>query len=424
MKSWLTGLKKTIRFMRRYFTRKIAAPLLFRFYALRPIRDDKILFVETHTDHLSSNYLQLFKRLETAYDLDIHFHFLDQGNWDVEKQGKMRFIRDAATARFLIYDNSNDLQAGIGKRRGQKILQTWHGAGAFKMFGYSAASKLFGDNLKNIRRFPSSADYDLVTVSSPEVVWAYVEAMGKEKRPEVVQPVGLSRTDVFYDPVYIAGALEHVRQQIPQARGRKILLYAPTFRGGVRTATGPDQLDIPAFAEAFSEEYVLLIKHHPYVKNRPAIPESCRDFAFDVSEQLSIEELICAADICISDYSSLVFEFSLFERPMIFYAYDIADYEDWRGFYYPYDELTPGPVFYENEAMIAYIRDIDRLFDPSVVHAFREKFMSACDGHATERIMERFFGDRLDAFRRAVPLPESELPVRIAEKTREALPQA
>ena len=109
---------------------------------------------------------------------------------------------------------------------------------------------------------------------------------------------------------------------------------------------------------------------------------------------------------------------------MIFYAYDIADYEDWRGFYYPYDELTPGPVFYENEAMIAYIRDIDRLFDPSVVHAFREKFMSACDGHATERIMECFFGDRLEAFRRAVPLPESELPVRIAEKTREALPQA
>lgn len=424
MSSLKMRLRKALRFVRRYISRKMAAPFLFRCFALRPIEEDKILFVETHTDHLSDNYLQIFNRLESRYDLQIHFHFLDQGDWNVEREVKMRFIRDAATARYLVYDNSNDLQAGMGKRKGQKILMTWHAAGAFKMFGFSAANKLFGDSLRSIRRFPSSADYDLVTVSSPEVVWAYVEAMGKEKNPEVVQPIGLSRTDIFYDPVFVSRAVERVREAIPEAVGKKILLYAPTFRGGVRDAKGPDRLDIPAFYEAFAEEYVLLVKHHPYVKDCPGIPESCRGFAFDVSNQLSIEELLCAADICISDYSSLIFEYSLFERPMLFFAYDIADYDDWRGFYYPYEEMTPGPVFTENGPMIAYIRDVEQRFDRETVRAFREKFMSACDGHATDRIMESFFGGELERYRRKLPLPESELPGRIEEKTREAWPIA
>ena len=147
-------------------------------------------------------------------------------------------------------------------------------------------------------------------------------------------------------------------------------------------------VDIEKFCEALNDEYVLIIKHHPYVKNPPSIDEKYKDFASDLSDDADIEDLLCVADICISDYSSLVFEYSLFERPLIFFAYDIDDYNDWRGFYYDYDKLTPGPVFTENEEIIDYIKNIDERFDKQRIIEFREKFMSACDGNATERIID------------------------------------
>jgi CDP-glycerol glycerophosphotransferase (TagB/SpsB family) len=107
---------------------------------------------------------------------------------------------------------------------------------------------------------------------------------------------------------------------------------------------------------------------------------------------MSIDELMCASDVCVTDYSSLIFEYALLNRPMLFYAYDLDDYNDWRGFYYDYDELTPGPVCRSMEALIRNLEQIDETYDFERLAAFRKKFMSACDGHATERIMEYVFG--------------------------------
>lgn len=136
------------------------------------------------------------------------------------------------------------------------------------------------------------------------------------------------------------------------------------------------------------DEYVLLIKHHPFVKQRPIIDEEVGSFAFDVTEDLKIEELICVADICISDYSSLIFEYALFEKPIIFFAFDIDKYNDWRGFYYDYKEMMPGPVVNTTDEIISYIRDIETRFDKQKVVEFKNKFMKNCDGHSTERIIE------------------------------------
>ena len=83
-----------------------------------------------------------------------------------------------------------------------------------------------------------------------------------------------------------------------------------------------------------------------------------------------------------------MFEYSLFERPMVFFAYDKEEYDDWRGFYYDYEDLTPGPVFKSNQPMIEYLKNVDTLFDKKRVVEFRKRFMSACDGRATDRIIE------------------------------------
>ena len=115
---------------------------------------------------------------------------------------------------------------------------------------------------------------------------------------------------------------------------------------------------------------------------------------------MSIEDLLFVSDICISDYSSLVFEYSLFEKPMIFFAYDLEDYFDWRGFYYKYDEFVPGPICRSGQEVLACIKVVKTDFDKGIVTQFKEKYMSACDGHATERIMKLVMGDSLEKMRK------------------------
>ena len=87
-------------------------------------------------------------------------------------------------------------------------------------------------------------------------------------------------------------------------------------------------------------------------------------------------------------YSSVVFEYSLTLRPMCFFAYDLEEYGDWRGFYYPYEEMTPGPVVRTTREVADYAKATAETFDDAEIRVFRDKFMSACDGHATERIVQ------------------------------------
>ena len=203
----------------------------------------------------------------------------------------------------------------------------------------------------------------------------------------IIKATGISRTDVFFDKGFVGDAVRKVREAVPAAEGRKVILYAPTFRGDVTHAKAPDRLDIRYLMDRLGDRYVLLIKHHPFIKERPGIPAECSSFAYDITEKLEIDDLLCAADVCISDYSSLVFEYALFRRPMIFFAYDLELYNDWRGFYYDYEELTPGPVVDTTGRVAECIEKCEEGFDSAAVEQFADKFMSSCDGHATDRIL-------------------------------------
>ena len=229
---------------------------------------------------------------------------------------------------------------------------------------------------KDMERYPFNRNYTHVTVSSPEVIWAYEEAMQYSHESGVVKALGSSRTDIFYDKDFISGSYDVLYELFPAAKGKKVILYAPTFRGRVAKAKSPDVLDLNMLYEALGDEYVVIMKHHPLVRKRPEIPEELTgSFAVDFTDDMSIEALLCVSDICISDYSSLIFEYSLFERPMIFLAHDLENFFDWRGFYYDYDELTPGPIVSTNEEIIDYVKNIESNFNKQEVIDFRNKFI-------------------------------------------------
>lgn len=368
---------------------RLVFPLSYRFFVKKKkVKNNKAVFVEVRFAEITDSFRLVYDRMKKE-GFEVHEQYIEN-----IRPGKLAYIKrclrmleDISDAHYVFLNDACNVTSCIPLRQETKIFQLWHACGAFKKFGMSTAELIFGDNRKTLEKYPNYGNLDYVTVSSPEVIWAYEEAMNLKNTKTQVVATGVSRTDVFYDEHFLESARQTVYEVCPEARDKKVILYAPTFRGRVAQAESPDCMDISAMKAALGDRYVLLIKHHPFVKHPPEIPEECRDFAMDVTKKLEIDQLLCVSDVCISDYSSLIFEYSLFERPMLFFAYDLEDYFDWRGFYYDYDELTPGPVVKTTEEVIHYIENLDVMFDREQVHAFREKFMSACDGHATDRIM-------------------------------------
>ncbi len=386
-------IRKIMRDCYKYLTIRVLFPAVYKRNAKKTLIKDKVVFVEVREPAISGSFRIMYDRLKADGTYLISEQYLRTSFTGKREYVRrvMTMLKDIADAGTIFLNDSTNALGHINLRQGTKLIQLWHGCGAFKKFGLATGELKFGESEQEIRKYPYHKGYSLVTVSAPEVEWAYEMSMDIPHESGVVQGMGVSRTDIFFDEGFLKTAREKVRLVVPEACDRKIILYAPTFRGRVATAQAPDRLDIEQMMEVLGDEYFLLIKHHPFIKERPTIPESCRSFARDVSDELDIDKLLVASDVCISDYSSLVFEYSLMDRPMIFFAYDIEDYSDWRGFYYDYNEMTPGPVYTETKEVTEYIRTLPESFENGgreAVRAFRQKFMSGCDGHATDRIID------------------------------------
>ena len=300
------------------------------------------------------------------------------------------FVKEAATAKAVLLSTANDFFSFVDLRPETKIIQLWHGVGMFKKVGYSTLnSKRFGPGEKYRQEFDQYKGYSYVTIASENQAWMFEDAMHISADSGVLAPVGISRTDLFFDDEYMKQSRQLLEDMIPQAKGKKIILYAPTFRGTVNNAKAPDRLDVNALAEELSEDHILLIKHHGLCLGRtPAIPEKWNNtFAFDMNDvpDMGIERLLAISDICITDYSSIAFEYSIMEKPIVFFAYDLDEYVDERGMYFNYSEITPGPVCRTNRELIDSIAALRKGFDKDEIHAFHMKYADMCDGHATER---------------------------------------
>lgn len=376
-----------LRRIRKHYRYKVYFPKVYSSYCTEPVQENKVLFLEMRFTKLSNSFELIYKALEESgeYDLKcsyVQFNFI-RGREFTQRVNEM--LKELATAKYVFVDDASLILSSIPLRKETVAINLWHACGAFKKFGRSTAELKFGSSAATLDKYPNYGNLTHVTVSSPEVIWAYEEAMHLPKG--IVKATGVSRTDQFYDKEFVESRRQKLYEIMPEAKDKKVILYAPTFRGHVATASSPDRIDFERFCRELDNEYVIVCKHHPFVKNPPIIPEELQHFARDLTKYLSIEDLLCCADICISDYSSLVFEYSLFEKPMIFYAYDYDNYCDWRGFYYDYSEFTPGPVVQTEDELLNSIKNIDTQFDKQKVIDFKEKFMGSCDGHATERII-------------------------------------
>lgn len=366
---------------------RVIYPCRYRMASVGKVDENKVVFVENHENYLTDNFKLLYDKLkEKGYNINVHYLKVSSSGWGTIIKRSLKLIGDIGNAGYVFLDESNSLFGSFTLRKDTQMVQLWHACGAFKKWGFSVADKSFGDDKKSLERYSGHRNYTLVPVSGSEVCWAYEEAFGIAHGRDIVKPLGVSRTDRLYDIASKETALKKLMELPIDMKGKKVVSYLPTFRGSIAGARGPEGLDIRRLAE-FCDKMVFLIKNHPFVKEPVDIPVECKEYCVEIAEEMSIEELMLVSDVCITDYSSVVFEYSLMKKPIIFFAYDIDYYDMERGFYYPYKEFVPGPIAYDMDELINSLEHIDE-FDYDKLDMFRERYMSGCDGHATKRILQ------------------------------------
>ncbi len=381
---------------KRNLLRNILLPRVYKRAAKKPINPKKVVFANNRHVELPDNMRELEKLfIENGYEICYHLKKKYSKKAFIRRFERYsefkRFMRNYATASFVFLTDYYMPAYTAQPREGTRMVQLWHACGAFKRWGYSSTDKPWGLNPKVLEKYPVHNTYTDVFCSSPEIIPSYAEAFNCS--PDIIVPLGAPRTDIYFDEEFVQSSRAFVEEKCPGIEGRKILLYAPTFRGNsVRKAHNKLNLDIARFYENFSDEYVLLLKLHPFVANKfklkKSIKDACPDFVYNVSKSVPIDRALCSADLLISDYSSVIFEYSLLNRPMVFFAYDKDKYIKDRDFYYPYDEFVPGPIAENNDELIEYVK----LADKSKVEDFCKKFMSGCDGNCTQRIFDYLTG--------------------------------
>ena len=265
-----------------------------------------------------------------------------------------------------------------------RVIQLWHAVGAFKTVGYSRVGRPGGPSpYSRVHK-----NYTRAIVSATADIPMYAEAFGIPE--DRVVATGIPRADRFFDPAAAEAARAAALAAFPEARGRMTILFAPTFRGhGARSATYDyDRLDYAALhALCVERDAVCIVRMHPFVREPLAVPEMFGDRVLDgLRSSIDVNDLLFAVDLLITDYSSIVYEYSTLGRPMLFYAYDLEEYVSSRDFYVPYEEFVPGRIVRTFAELLDAIRRED--YEVEKVAAFAERHFDHRDAGSTDRVVD------------------------------------
>ena len=267
------------------------------------------------------------------------------------------------------------------KRAGTTYVQTWHGT-PLKRLGFDIARPRMPDYLSILRS--DVAKWDVLLSPNPFSTPIFRSAFRYEGR---VLETGYPRNDLLAGDEAGRATRAEVREAIGVPPGALAVLYAPTWRDGTPFTM---ELDIEALGARVAREHVVLVRTHPLVRLDAAGGD-----AIDVSMHGDIRELYLAADVLVTDYSSVMFDFAVTGKPMLFFTYDLAAYrDDLRGFYFDFEREAPGPLLATTEEIADALNDLDAVVAAHAERyaAFRERFTPLDDGGAAERVVEAVFG--------------------------------
>ncbi len=337
-----------------------------------PMNDKKILMYSSSKGKLGGNLLAIKNYIENN-NLDYEIKAVTS----VEPMPQNELAAEMAQSKFILVDDYEPLVYVLRLRQGQRLVQVWHAMGAFKRFGYGRKTAE--------KNSITHRNYTDAIVSSPQIVPVYAQAFGIDESR--VKAIGSPRTDCFFDRAHISCAKERLYKKEPRLKGKKICLFAPTFRGeNVHNAYYPAEFfNAEDFINALPENWALIIKMHPFIKEKLPVSDNIKSRVFDFSDEREINDILFITDVLVTDYSSVIFENAVIGNPAVLYAPDLSEYDGGRGFYYDYADYSCGEVVSDFESLAPAVlrarRGNEKLED------FKKRFVSLCDGKACERFV-------------------------------------
>ncbi len=317
------------------------------------------------------------------------FHGAIPGRHKEVKNNRFGYYYYMCTAGTWVFDSRQTRE--MYKRKNVHFIQTWHGTPlkklALDMEHLDMGGQTDLEEYKRIfRQVTASWDYLLSQNPFSSEIFRRAFAFHGE-----MLEVGYPRNDRLFtdrDPEKI----QALKKKLNLPLDKKIILYAPTWRDNKYDAPKHYQfateLDFDMFRERLGQDYVCIVKYH-YLVAEKIDWEPYAGFVYQFSNHEDIVDLYLVADLLITDYSSVMFDYSLLRRPMYFFVYDIEEYRDnLRGFYFDFVAEAPGPLSTTTEQLIEDILHTDPAEYQERYDAFSEKFNPLDDGKAGSRVVD------------------------------------
>ena len=353
-------------------------------FCVFPIRGNKIIFIPSN-GHYYCNLKYIYQcTKEEKKDWDCIWASRGKRDDTYPKGAKYVSIHSASflyhymTASVILFNDG--IPSWLIKRKGQVWINTWHGGGAYKR-----VAAVFCDNPNRWRKQRSYYIFNRIDYMV-SACRKFTEGYEMDVRISAKYlPIGMPRNDIFFSEEKMREAAERVRACYDVPTDYGIVMYAPTFRDdGLKPDLDTEKL-LAALETRFHKKFVLFVRSHPHVAKDIFEGSGDRDRIFDVSAYADMQELLCAADVLITDYSSSVWDFSFTGKPCFLYATDLEHYLTERNFYTPIREW-PFPLSETNDELAENILHFDEEMYAQDVREHHKRLGSYEMGDACEAV--------------------------------------
>ncbi|MEC0698318.1 glycosyltransferase [Bacillus haynesii] len=366
-------------------------------YISLPIKEKTVFYEAYHGRSISGNCYAIFLKLVQDKDFKDYHHVWvindisdpmveelkrNYQNVSFTSVDSNHYLKYLATSKYLINDTSFPFY--FVKRDEQIYINTWHGT-PLKTLGLDIKNRGMSTH-KNIQRNLLHSDY----LISPNQ-FTYEKLLKSHDIYEIyagkVADIGYPRTDLTLETNG-----EEVRKTLNIPLDKKVILYAPTWRGTVGKENDTSQVlldEVMAIQKSMGDDYIVLLKSHyftfEYFKINK-LDHLCVPNWYDTNK------LLAAVDILITDYSSIFFDFLPLKKPVLFYMIDHKEYEAERGFYLDINNL-PGPVCENLNELIDKLQNVDILKKEfsEQYDKYLKEFCYNDDGQASKRLVDMIF---------------------------------
>lgn len=355
----------------------VMLPIIYALFCHMPVRKGSVIFADAHHKEVpfSMRYMYETMRKEEQKGncrIEVFIDDFQKMSFGAMLKYLLRFMKRYATAETVIICDYFLPVAACKKRKETKVIQLWHSCGLMKKIAYDT-----GQDIPENYRGNMFGNYTYLTLSAEICVPVHSRALRLAQ--DHIVATGVSRTDYYFDEQWNDRCRKAFYEAYPEAVGKKIALWASTFRGNAAMPTLEGLEAIRSVQEQLSDEWYLIIKAHPHIDAHGMV-SNC---------SIPTEELLAVADVMITDYSSVLFDYLLYNKPAVLFAPDLRTYEDGRGFYLNYREIPYEIAENAGELKAALVGSFDWYQGHKEdITVFRNLYVGACDGHSTERILK------------------------------------